>query len=379
VNVVAGLLYLALALAFQRYDLPWLFAALFVVTLLIFALAVLNIAAVYFLWNRYGLRCFYPVLLFAAVVTLCFYGQRYGTRFVLAGTPCRPDSFLVGRTRGDLEGAAKQALGHSLRSIWREQNGQMSADRGDDAPNGPHSPLPPQVTSIMSRYGFRAIRVDDAQSVVTFSYVHLRTWYSYTYTTDQRVPLGSRPPTISERDVDWCDLIRIVRDGAHVTNEEARRNYSNLDMAYAYLRRYLGQNEVNRLIRDADPQCVKGDDRQFVLAALNKQWSPAGSLVENVDFSFDRVARELHIGPTHMDESFWVVRLVSKLFSEGVVTYVYGTSHLKLKDNMSPSDSNRVAWLHFGLMEELYPNLLDKAEHLDDKELGGGWYFRVGY
>jgi hypothetical protein len=62
-----------------------------------------------------------------------------------------------------------------------------------------------------------------------------------------------------------------------------------------------------------------------------------------------------------MGGSFWVVRLAYKLLSEGVLTYAPDNVHLRLAESIPPSDRNRVAWLHFGLMEELYPNVLHKA------------------
>jgi hypothetical protein len=358
---------MALELAFQRYDLPGLFAASFAATLLMFALAILNIGATFFLWGRYRFRCFDPVLLFAVVVTVCLCGERYGTPLVLAGTPCSPDSFLVGKARSDLENAAKQAL--SSRRMWRGDGGQVAVL--------PERSVPSDVVRTMSHYRFRAVDIDDAQSLVTFSYVHMRTWYHYTYTTDHQVPLGSRPPTISDDDVDWSRLIDIVREGEHVTAEEARRDFSNLDVAYAYLRRSLGQNELNRL-KETWPRQVPREHRQIVLTALNEQWSPTGRLAEGREFIYDRAANELHIGRIRMGGSFWVVRLAYKLLSEGVLTYAPDNVHLRLAESIPPSDRNRVAWLHFGLMEELYPNVLHKAEHLADKDLGNGWYFRVG-
>jgi len=179
--------------------------------------------------------------------------------------------------------------------------------------------------------------------------------------------------------VNWAGLLYIVREGEHVTAEEARRDWSNLDIAYAYLRRSLGQYEVNRLKEDSDSRQVSGEQRQIVLTALNDQWSPNGRLAESAEFTCDGAAKELHIGRIRMGGGFWVVRLAYRLLSEGVLTYASDKAHLRLRESMSPSDRNRVNWLHFGLMEGLYPNLLHKAEHLDDRDLGNGWYFRMGH
>ena len=190
-NVVAGLLHFTAILALQKYSTPALLLADGTLTLLVVVLACWNIAALFAFWNPYRFRSFCPVIVFAISLVFCVNGERYGSRLILAGTPCSPETFLTGQAKTDLKNAAKQILGHSFSRVWRGPDEHVEM-----VPGHPLKPVPPDVLRIMSRYGFQDLVIDDDEALVAFSYLHVRTWYEYTYTTDPRVPLSSRPPTL---------------------------------------------------------------------------------------------------------------------------------------------------------------------------------------
>jgi len=361
--------------AFHRYESGVLSIVSAVAMLLLGGLAVCNVASVFALWDRHRFRAFYPIVVFVAAITLCFEGMPYADQIALSGTPCSPDSFLVAQAKSDLEKAATQTLGQSFKTVYANPHEQPKMIAGHS-----QKAVPPDMAGALRRYGFQFTEIDDAQSLVIFRYLHLRRWYRYTYTTNKLVPLGSRPPTITEVDIeDWSELIRIAKQGDHATGEEACRIVFCPEIVYPYLRKELGQDLLERLRRGSPSgQEISTEQQRSVLNALNRQWLPAGRLVENLGITFDSTNDALHLGRyTTIGTSFWVVLLTKKLLSEGVLEYAADRSHLKVRENISPSDQNRIAWLHVGFMNWLYGNLFKKTEHLNDRSLGEGWYFRV--
>ncbi len=361
---------MATMLAFQKHESGPLLIAGMGLMLLLVGLAFWNLCSVFILWGRYGFRAVYPAVCFVLAVTLSFQGSRYATRIMLAGTPCSPDSFLKGQTKLDLEKAATQILGHSFKTIPANPSARAQMIRGY-----PQKAVPPDVINTLQKYGFRDVEVDDSQSLVTFNYYHMRAWYRYTYTTDDLVPLISRPPTLTEADIeDWSELIRIAKQGDHATSEEASRIVFSPGIVYPYLQREIGQAQLTSLKGYDSEQDISVEQKQLVLAALNRQCLPSSRLVENPDITYDDADNMLHLGECRMDD-FWVVFLVKNLLSDGVLVYANDKSHLKIRENLSLSDQNRIAWLNVGLMNFLYGNLFSKAEHFNDKYLGDGWYF----
>jgi hypothetical protein len=49
--------------------------------------------------------------------------------------------------------------------------------------------------------------------------------------------------------------------------------------------------------------------------------------------------------------------------------------HLRIKKDLTELEERQVEWLHVGLMNCLYGNLLEKRDHDYRMELGDGWYF----
>ena len=208
------------------------------------------------------------------------------------------------------------------------------------------------------------MEVDDTQSLVTFNYYHMRAWYRYTYTTNKEIPLGIRPPTITEGDIeDWSELIRIAKQGDHATADEASRIVFCPNIVYPYLTQTLGQAQMDSLKGYSSGQDISAEQKRLVLNTLNRQWLPSSHLVENPDITYESSDHMLHLGGCRMD-GFWVVFLIKNLLSDGILVYAGDNSHLKIRETLSPSEQNRIAWAHVGLMNFLYGNLFKKNRAL---------------
>lgn len=369
-NFVVAFLFMATMLAFQKYESGWLLLTGMGLTVLLPCLALWNFCSIFVLWGRYGIRAFYPAICFVLAVTLSFQGSRYGTRIMLAGTPCRPETFLKSQTKLDLEKAATELLGHSFKIVSANPAAPALMVSGHKEETSPSTAI-----NVMQKYGFREVEVDDFQSLVTFSYYHMRGWYRYTYTTDKLVPLSSRPPTITEADIgDWSELIRIALQGDHATADESTRIVFSPEIVYPYLLQQIGEAQLANLKGYSTDQEISEQQKELVLAALNRQSLPTSRLIENPTVTYSSNTRTLHLGGCSID-GFWVVFLVTKLLSDGVLVYASDNSHLKVRENLSPSDQNRIAWLNVGIMDFWYGNLFRKTEHFNDEDLGDGWYF----
>jgi len=370
-NFLAALLFVASIVSFEKYESSGaLMLASMGLMFFLLVLALTNVVAIFAFWGRYKFRGFYPVISFTVAMVLCFQISRYATRLMRAGTPCSPDSFLSGQTKIDLEKAATEALGQSFKFIRCDPPVQVQMIVGH-----PQKPAPADTINALRKYGFRAMEVDDAESLATFSYYHMRAWYRYTYTTNKQVSLDSRSPGITETDIeDWSELIRIARQGDHATAAEAATIVFRPSVVYPYLKETLGQAQLDSLKICSSGLNISAEQKQLVLDALNRQWLPSSRLVENPDITYESSNHMLYLAGCGMD-SFWVVFLIKDLLADGVLVYAADHSHLKIRDNLSSSEQNRVAWVHVGLMNFLYGNLFKKAEHFSDKSLGDGWYF----
>jgi hypothetical protein len=238
----------------------------------------------------------------------------------------------------------------------------------------PQMAVPPETARVLEKYGFRDAQIDDAQSLVTFNYYHMRAWYSYTYTTVKSVALGNRPPVITEADIeDWTELVRIAKQGSSATPDEASRIVFNPSIVYPYLQQQLGQAELDSLKSGASSEEISDEQKQLVLNALNRQWAPMSHLVENPEITYDSADNMLDWGGCKFNiEGFWVGALTKQLLSDGILVYADNRSHLRVRENLSVSDQNKVAWLQVGMMNFLYGNLFKKTEHFNDKYLGDG-------
>ena len=63
------------------------------------------------------------------------------------------------------------------------------------------------------------------------------------------------------------------------------------------------------------------------------------------------------------------------LLSDGVIQRANDNHHLVIKKNLNETEQREVEWLHVGLMNFLYGNLMEKRDHRYSMELGDGRSF----
>ncbi|MDR3612686.1 MAG: hypothetical protein P4L53_03915 [Candidatus Obscuribacterales bacterium] len=335
-------------------------------------LAIANIAAVFILWRPHRFRAFYPMFSFAIAMGISFQGTSWAVQNMLFETPSDPESFLTAKNRMDLEQVAARLLGQSIKTVSVQTDAQVQM-----VDEHPHISIPSDIFQKLLKYDCQSVDIDDDQSLVTFNFRRGRRWYGYTFTASKSIPLSRRPPKITERDIeDWSELIRIAKQGNHATAEEARNIVFTPSVAYPYLQKELGQDVLEHLKHYASSHDISAEQKRLVLNALNRQWLPSNRLVEHLDFTYTGSYEELRLeGLRFSVLGFWVGSLTKSLLSDGVLVYADDGSHLRIRQNLSPADQNRIAWLHVGLMNMLYGNLFKVDEHFDDQSFGDGWYF----
>jgi len=60
---------------------------------------------------------------------------------------------------------------------------------------------------------------------------------------------------------------------------------------------------------------------------------------------------------------------------DGTIFRAGDNRHLRIRNNLTKIEQRQVEWLHVGMMNFLYGNLLHKRDHYYSRDLGGGWYF----
>jgi hypothetical protein len=83
----------------------------------------------------------------------------------------------------------------------------------------------------------------------------------------------------------------------------------------------------------------------------------------------------LRIEGTGINSGVWIVPLIKKLLDQGTLFYANDLRHLKIKDNLSNDEARNVEWVHAGVIEFAYGNLVGKNENAYERSLGDGWYF----
>jgi hypothetical protein len=206
-----------------------------------------------------------------------------------------------------------------------------------------------------------------------FGYYHLRHRYEYIWATNGLTEPYSMDSTITASDIKkWIDLKRIVRQGATATQAERQRMEFEPTIAFPLLKDSLGIKFIEHL-RTVDD--FSDDDKSLVLAALNKQRLASSALVENLFNSSGLcVAGSDYNGE---EDGFWESKLARQLLAEGVLLYASDGRHLKIKTNLTEKQRREVEWLHVGLMQLIYRNLLSKSHYTFRKNLGDNWYFDV--
>jgi hypothetical protein len=158
-----------------------------------------------------------------------------------------------------------------------------------------------------------------------------------------------------------------------VHGDEGSRIVFSPSVVYPVLRQALGADVMDAV--GADDFRITAEHKALVLKALNDQRRASSRLIENSCITYNGGGRfPLRIG-CQISDSFWVSRLVRTLVSNGALQVAEDGRHLRIKENLTKPEERQVEWVHIGLMNFLYGNLLEKADHHYSKDLGGGWYF----
>ena len=320
------------------------------------------------------LRFFAYVLALAVIaLLLTLRGQSaFGSRPI---TPADPNAFMNGAVRQDLTDLANSLLRLPFRSIATPPQGPtvstMSGGR-------PPAPVPAEIDSALRRHGFHYTIVEASDSVAALVSIQGRVAYRYTYSARPLGPPYTQSSDLTEQDVpEWAELQRIAQFG--LDSSECARNRIAFEPAivYPYLQQTLGDSQLAALASKLNPDDITPSERRAVLTALNQQRLSRSRLIEHAAITYDPASRfGLTLGSSRLSSAFWPVSLLDTLLASGVVSFAADHRHLRIQDTLTAESDRRVEWLHLGLMNILYGNLLEKPDPGYDMDLGGGWYFR---
>lgn len=343
-----------------------------ILVLAFLTLGLANLVGMFVLWKKFRLRAFLPFATYVCSAAVLVTGVRCCVMMILAGTPQRPDTFPRGKAKLELERDAAQLLGHSFKMI---------STRSDDRPpvrmvNGVAlATVPPELLHRLKSLGIDSIYIDDSQSLVTFGSCHLRSWYYYLYTPQGLEPDYSGPSTITATDIEtWTELARMARQGPTMTEGARCGIVFDPEVVYPVLIRALGEDRL-KMLGEPGQTVVTPAQKALVLQALNDQRQVASRLVEDPCITYsDREHCHLSVG-CPIGDDFWVSKLLETLLRSGVIQRATDNRHLRIKESLTEKEKRQVEWLHVGLMNFLYGNLLEKRNNNYGLDLGDGWYF----
>lgn len=355
-NFVIGVLLAISIVVFQKSEGVGLLSGM-VLLPSFFVLGIVNIVAIFPLWKKKRLRAFVPIGTFIVAAALFLLGTTLGMKLALQGTPCDPESFFNNQTRLELTQAAQ-------RLVAEHQSKNFS----------------PEIVATAQKHNLQPTFVDDSQQIVVFGYYHLRHWYEYIWAKNGLTDPYSMPATITAADIeDWSEFKRIVRQGETATPAERPRMVFEPSIVFPFFKETLGPEFLNR-VRNVS---FTDEDKNAILTALNKQRLASSALAENSQITYETWHRNgqtetgLHIAQVYISNSFWVGRLLKELLSKDVLTLASDGRHLKIKADLTEKQRLEIEWLHVGIMNFAYGNLLDKRQYVFRKDLGGNWYFNV--
>jgi hypothetical protein len=328
--------------------------------LLLFALVPINIGFILWRWKHYRLRVMIPLLTFVVAGAVNIFAMGCATDFILRGTPCRPESFFNDQTRLDLTQAAQRLVADHERKDFS-----------------------PEIVVLAQKHSLKPIFVDDSQEIVVFGYYHLRHWYEYIWAKSGLAEPYSMPAAITMADIEnWKEFGRIVKQGDTATLAERHRMEFEPSIVFPLLKDSLGAEFLDR-VRNASSTKAEfsAEERHAILAALNKQRLASSALVENSQITYEEWHRHWqsdigpHIAKVYISDSFWEGRLLKQLLSEGVLTLAPDGRHIKLKADLTDKQRLQIEWLHVGIMNFAYGNLVEKRQYVFRKNLGSNWYF----
>jgi hypothetical protein len=220
---------------------------------------------------------------------------------------------------------------------------------------------------------------------VVFGHYHGRRWYEYIWAKNGLTEPYSMPATITMADMqDWKEFKRIVKQGDAAMLAERHGIEFEPSVVFPLLKDNLGAEFLDR-VRNASSSIddFTDADKDAILAVLNKQRLASSALAENSQITYEewhwhwQTKIGLHIAKDYISDSFWVGRLLKQLLSEGVLTLAPDGRHLKIKADLTDKQHLQIEWLHVGIMNFAYGNLLEKRQYVFRKNLGSNWYFNV--
>lgn len=328
--------------------------------LFLFALVPINIGFILCRWKHYRLRVMIPLLTFVVAGAANIFAMGCATDFILRGTPCRPESFFSDQTRLELTQAAQRLVAEHQRNSFS-----------------------PEIVALAQKHGLKPIFVDDSQEIVVFGYYHLRHWYEYIWAKNGLADPYSMPAAITMADMqDWKEFRRIVKQRDTATLAERHRMEFEPSIVFPILKDSLGKEFLDRVRNTySSIDDFTDEDKNALLAALNRQRLASSALVENSQITYEEWHWRwqsdigLHIAEDFISDSFWVGHLLKQLLSEGVLTLAPDGRHLKLKADLTDKQRLQIEWLHVGIMNIAYGNLVAKRQYVFRKNLGNNWYF----
>jgi hypothetical protein len=362
-NFVIGILFAGITVASAKWE------SLFLLGILPFlgfgVLALFNVVSIFLLWKQHHLRAFIPLGTLAFSMVAAFLVASFGTGFVLRNTPARPDSFFNNQTKAELTEAAKRLVGNDFKEIILQPDKpaevrMIAGHQGKE--------VDPKILAVLSKYGFVRADIDDRQEIVAFGYSHLRTWFDYIWAKNGLSEPDLMPSTITEVDIeDWTELIRIAKH-----SEGSGAFYPSI--VYPYLNEALSSELLNQFRNSDSTNRFTDENKNAVLAALNKHRLASIALVESPPITYE-ATNGLYICDSSINRGFWVTKLLGQLLSQEVLTYAPDGHHLKIKADLTEQQRLQVEWLHIGIMNFVYGNLLEKRQYPFQKKLGDNWYF----
>jgi hypothetical protein len=362
-NFVIGILFAGITVASEKWE------SLFLLGLFPFlgfgVLALFNIASIFVLWKRHHLRALIPLGTLALSVAASFLIAGFGANLILRNTPTRPDSFFKNQTKAELTDAAEHLVGNGFKEIilqpGKPAEVHMIAGRQ-------RKEIDPRILAVLSKYGFARASIDDRQEIAMFSYYHFRTSSDYIWAKNGLSEPDLMPSTITEVDIeDWTELTRIAKH-----SEGSGAFYPSI--VYPYLNEALGSELLNQFRNSDSTNTFTDENKNAVLAALNKHRLASIALVESPPITYEPT-NGLYICDSSINHGFWVTKLLGRLLSQGVLTYAPDGHHLKIKADLTERQRLQVEWLHIGIMNFVYGNLLEKRQYPFQKKLGDNWYF----
>jgi hypothetical protein len=363
-NFAIGVLLTISMVVFEKYELIGLLSGIFLLPGFL-VLALVNVGAIFMLWRKRRLRAFVPIGTYVIAAALFLLGTHLGTKLILNGTPCDPDSFFNEQTKSELTQAAKQLVAKHQRKNFS-----------------------PEIVAVAQKHSLKPTFVDDSQQIVVFGYYHLRHWFEYIWAKNGLTEQYSMPAIITMADMqDWREFKRIAKQGDTATLAERQRMVFEPSIAFPLLRDSLGAAFLDR-VRNASSSIddFTDEDKNAVLTALNKQRLASSLLVENPQITYEKWKWNLFTysglcvaGNKYNDEvdGFWESKLARQLLSKGVLLFAPDGRHLKIKTDLTEKERLEVEWLQVGLMNFIYGNLMNKSHYKFTKNLGGNWYFNV--